>query len=60
MGMKIEQRIWTRTEGWSGSECDSGIGAQLVLVFGSTSALKAMPALDKTRANYPGAHLFGC
>ena len=60
MGMKIEQRIWTRTEGWSGSEGDSGVSAQLVLVFGSTSALKAMPALDETRANYPGAHLFGC
>ena len=61
MGMKIEQRIWTRTQGWAGaSEGDSGIGAQLVLVFGSTSALKATSALDETMASYPGAHLFGC
>ena len=60
MGMKIEQRTWTRTEGWSRSEGDSGISAQLVLVFGSTCALKATPALDETRADYPGAHLFGC
>ena len=60
MGMKIEQRIWTRAEGWSRSEGDSRTSAQLVLVFGSTSALKATPALDETRAHYPGAHVFGC
>ena len=61
MGMKIEQRSWTETEGWVGSTGgDSGISAQLVLVFGSTSALKASPALDETRASYPGAHVFGC
>jgi hypothetical protein len=59
MGMKIEQRIWTQTEGWSGSESDSGMSAQLVLVFVSTYALKATPALDETRANYPEAHFFG-
>ena len=60
MGMKIEQRIWTRAEGWSRSEGDSRTSAQLVLVFGSTSALKATPALDETRTRYPGAHVFGC
>ena len=53
MGMKIEQRIWTQTEGWSGSESDSGMSAQLVLVFVSTYAL------DETRANYQEAHFFG-
>jgi hypothetical protein len=61
MGMKIEQRIWTRTEGWAGpSEGDSALRAQLVLVFGSTAALKATPALGETKTSYPGAHVFGC
>ena len=59
--MKIEQRIWTRTEGWAGpSGDDSGVSAQLVLVFGSTSALKTTTALDEARASYPGADIFGC
>ncbi len=59
--MKIEQRIWTRTTGWAESpEGDSGISAQLVLVFGSASALKATPALDEMKASHPEAHVFGC
>ena len=59
--MKIEQRIWSRTEGWTGpSGDDSRLSAQLVLVFGSTSALKTTTALDEAKASYPGAHLFGC
>ena len=59
--MRVEQRIWTRSKGWAGSSKGaSGISAQLVLVFGSTSALKETSALDETKASYPGAHVFGC
>jgi len=59
--MKIEQRIWTRTEGWAPSqEGETGVSAQLVLVFGSTSALSGTPAVDETRARYPDAHVLGC
>ncbi len=61
MGMKIEQRIWTQTEGWAPSqEGETGVSAQLVLVFGSTLALTTTPALDETRARYPEAHVLGC
>lgn len=59
--MRVEQRIWTRSKGWAGSSKGaSGISAQLVLVFGSTSALKETSALHETKASYPGAHVFGC
>ena len=61
MGMKIEQRNWTQTEGWAGSPGnDEGLNAQLVLVFGSTSALTTTPALNDTRTRYPEAHVVGC
>lgn len=61
MGMKIEQRNWTQTEGWAGSPgSDEGLNAQLVLVFGSTSALTTTPALNDTRTRYPEAHVVGC
>ena len=59
--MKIEQRNWTQTEGWAGSPGnDEGLNAQLVLVFGSTSALTTTPALNDTRTRYPEAHVVGC
>jgi hypothetical protein len=37
MGMRIEQRIWTQSSGWTEySEEKAGLRPQLVLVFGAT------------------------
>ncbi|MFO1476843.1 MAG: FIST N-terminal domain-containing protein [Verrucomicrobiota bacterium] len=58
--MRIQQFKWTQS-GWApplpGSR-DSKV--QLVLVFGSGSALQAPGGLKCLRATWPGAVLFGC
>lgn len=59
--MKIEQRIWTRTKGWtSQDEPDFKGNVQLVLMFAATSILKEKSFFENVRKMYPGAHLFGC
>ncbi len=59
--MKTEQRTWTQQRGWlpltPGALAQS---AQLVLVFGSTTALGNSPIVDSIRTSYPAAHLLGC
>ncbi|MBA4389579.1 MAG: hypothetical protein C0399_01405 [Syntrophus sp. (in: bacteria)] len=60
--MKIEQKLWKKTKGWSSVGESGGIGenAQLVIIFAATEILKEKEFLQKTKEMYPGAHLFGC
>lgn len=59
--MNVEQRLWTRENGWSFQNGPaSGKDAQLVLVFATTEALKEPTFFKEIQKRYPGAHLFGC
>ena len=59
--MKIEQRTWTKAKGWEAKGAASGpVAAQLVLVFGAPSALKAEGALAEVGKRYPDACVMGC
>ena len=59
--MKIEQKVWTKTKGWSlpnGSDVQKP--AQLVIMFAATEILKEKAFFREVKNMYPGAHLFGC
>lgn len=59
--MKIEQRVWTKTKGWSlqnGSDLQKK--AQLVILFAATDILKEKNFFADMKTMYPEAHLFGC
>ena len=59
--MKIEQKSWTKGEGWTAASPDYVAGsAQLVLVFGATAVLRREPLVDAIREFYPAAHILGC
>ncbi len=59
--MKVEQRMWTRSNGWSNPEAPGSRGDfQLVIVFAETGILKEGGILGEVKEMYPGAHLFGC
>jgi hypothetical protein len=58
--MKTEQRQWTKSGKWVPAKSELGERANLVLIFGETSALKQRELYDQIRASYPKAHLFGC
>jgi hypothetical protein len=59
--MKIEQTRWTAAKGWEPAPPGKlGEGAQLVLLFGSTSLLKEQKYLAEIKRAYPNALLFGC
>jgi hypothetical protein len=59
--VKIEQRKWTASGGWTQASADGPAkAAQLVLVFGATSVLKLPHVAASLRQDYPGAHIFGC
>lgn len=61
MEMKIEQRVWTQTTGWSlQNESDLQGEAQLVVIFAATEILKEKRFFEEVKIMYPGAHLFGC
>jgi hypothetical protein len=59
--MQLEQRVWTREEGW-GTIPPPGLGdaVQLVLVFASPAVLCDGAALAEVARDYPQALLFGC
>lgn len=57
--MKIEQRHWTRDVGWSPPAARLN-GAQWVLAFGSSAALRTPDLPADLRRAYPGAYLMGC
>lgn len=58
--MKIEQRIWTESKGWSLQSGTATGEAQLVLVFAATKFLKDKTYYEDVKKMYPDAHLFGC
>jgi len=56
--MKIEQQTWRESTGW---QQESALGqAQLLLVFGATSAIADSTHLDPLRKLYPSAQIVGC
>ncbi|MDO9566112.1 MAG: FIST N-terminal domain-containing protein [Candidatus Desulfaltia sp.] len=59
--MKIEQRVWTKENGWMPEKSGNfNKDVQLVLVFGSTSALKNLERFNEIKSDYPNADVFGC
>jgi hypothetical protein len=58
--MKTAQSQWTAEGGWPEGAPQELDDAQIVLVFGGTSALKQRERVAEIRAAYPGAHLLGC
>lgn len=56
--MKVEQGVWRRRSGWSFAATASP--ADLVLVFGSTSAMADTEACRELFDRYPEALLVGC
>ena len=59
--MKIEQKKWTESLGWTPAIPGNGAkSSQLVLVFGSTSVLRKTDLVAAIRNDYPAAHIFGC
>ncbi len=59
--MKIEQKVWSRTKGWSLLHGSALKGrAELVVMFAATDILKEKACFDEVKKMYPGAHLFGC
>ncbi|OPY71586.1 MAG: FIST N domain protein [Syntrophorhabdus sp. PtaU1.Bin058] len=59
--MKIEQKIWTKTDGWKpGSPGAIAESAQLVLAFGATSIFRKKRLFNEVKKIYPEAYMFGC
>jgi hypothetical protein len=59
--MKVEQNLWTRNGHWQADGPTAlGTSAQLVFVFGATSALVDEEHFRAIRAAYPQAHVCGC
>lgn len=58
--MKVEQRLWTRKDGWGPRpEGSPAAGAQLLLIYAAPGLLDDPEVLAPLRADYPGALLFG-
>ncbi len=61
MLMRTEQRQWTHFRSWEPeSSASMSESAQLVMLFGATSVLKARYLIDQVKTAYPNAHIFGC
>lgn len=59
--MKIEQRKWTKTQGWIPSTTGTSVpNPQLVLVFGAAPLLEDAGVVGTIRQTFPDACLFGC
>ncbi|MES2154385.1 MAG: FIST N-terminal domain-containing protein [bacterium] len=56
--MQTEQLCWSPQTGWSPRE--AALKPNLVLVFGSPSAMSRDGAFEELRRLYPDAHLVGC
>lgn len=56
--MHIEQLSWRETAGWHGAA--QGASANLVLYFGTRSALESGARYEELRKLFPKAHLLGC
>jgi hypothetical protein len=59
--MKIDQRKWTRAQGWAPAQAGAFARAcQLVLVFGAPAVLRQPHLAGAIRNDYPSAHVLGC
>lgn len=59
--MKIEQRKWTQSEGWSRPvDREFAAKAQLVFVFGAKSRMREGVSLEQIVRDYPSACFLGC
>lgn len=58
--MRVEKSLWTKARGWEPAMGALGSSAQVVLVFGATSLVKAGVELPALQAAYPQATLVGC
>ncbi len=59
--MKIEQKLWTKKEGWQNlTDQDLSQDAQLVLVFGCKKVLEEPDRYDEVRKMYPTADIVIC
>ncbi|RPI01764.1 MAG: hypothetical protein EHM64_15210, partial [Ignavibacteriae bacterium] len=59
--MKLEQRKWDKTHGWTPSTPRADMKfAQLVMIFGAGLQLKETSLLEHVKDSYPLAQLFGC
>ncbi len=59
--MQIDQRRWTRSEGWSSTaSCQDLRAAELVLVFAASSTLERPDWLAELQSRYPEAALVVC
>ncbi|MDD5329824.1 MAG: FIST N-terminal domain-containing protein [Sulfuricella sp.] len=59
--MKVEQRLWTQSDGWQPDEVTNlGDSARLLLIFGSTGLLADANRYNELRASYPQAIFLGC
>ena len=59
--MKILQKLWTKTDGWTGAQNQSGEGnADIVFLFGATGTITDQKVLQELRENYPRSIIFGC
>ena len=59
--MKLEQRQWGNVHGWMPEYPNADMkDAQLILMFGARSLLKAQNLLQQIKDSYPQAHTFGC
>jgi hypothetical protein len=59
--MKIRQHLWTPSTGWSDDDLTRVDAAtQLVLCFGSPSALRQAALFEQLHVSYPGAAIIGC
>lgn len=59
--MKIEQRYWTKSEGWQTEGVSTLDGdAQWALVFGGAEKMREAAWLEDTKLRYPKALIVGC
>lgn len=58
--MKITQTQWTPVSGWEAGSSDFDPEAQLVLLFGSVTALKTSHYQAYLKQHCPQSHLLGC
>jgi hypothetical protein len=60
--MKVEQRLWSRDNGWQPGFDSPTLGdsAQLVLLFGSVEQVEESACFERVKASYPQAHVIGC
>jgi hypothetical protein len=60
--MKLAQTVWTKNSNWTrqGGALEDGARADLVLVFGSTDAMRDPDTLREVRRRHPTGYLCGC